>query len=65
VIDGIRAAALAGGLPDFVVEAITDAAAHARAGRYRTNDGLILRLLGRRGRRFSEWVERHREPFGA
>jgi uncharacterized protein YbjT (DUF2867 family) len=60
-----RAAALASGLPDFVVEAITDAAAHARAGRYATNDALIQRLLGRRGRRFGEWLERHREPFGA
>lgn len=60
-----RTAALASGLPDFVVEAITDAAAHARAGRYMTSDALIQRLLGRRGRRFSEWLERHREPFDA
>ncbi len=58
------AAALTSGLPDFVVEAITSAAAHARAGRYATNDDLIQRLLGRRGRSFGDWIERHREVFG-
>lgn len=60
-----RAAALGGGLPDFVVEAITDAAAHTREGRYATNDDVIQRVLGRRGRSFSDWVERHRDAFSA
>jgi uncharacterized protein YbjT (DUF2867 family) len=60
-----RAAALAGGLPDFVVEAITGAAAHAREGRYATNDDVIQRLLGRRGCSFGDWLARHRVLFGA
>lgn len=58
-----RSAALASGLPDFVVEAITSAATHARAGRYAANDDVIRRLLGRCGGRVSDWVERHREAF--
>jgi uncharacterized protein YbjT (DUF2867 family) len=62
---GFRAAALGAGLPDFVVEAILDAAAHTLEGDYTTNDEVIRRILGRPAHGFADWVERHRHAFDA
>lgn len=58
-----RELALQAGLPDFVVEAITEAAAHTREGRFVTDDGVVQRVLGRRAARLADWTERHREAF--
>jgi uncharacterized protein YbjT (DUF2867 family) len=60
-----REAALAAGLPDFVVEAIEVTAAHTAEGKFVAGDEVIRRVLGRRGYGFAEWVERHRAAFGA
>jgi uncharacterized protein YbjT (DUF2867 family) len=58
------AQALSSGLPDFVVEAITGAAASAQAGKYLVDDAVVRRVLGRPGSTFHDWVERNRDGFG-
>jgi len=57
-------AALSAGLPHFVVESIVDTAVHTRAGKFATNDDVVLRVLGRRAHDFGDWVARHRHAFG-
>lgn len=56
--------ALDAGLPDFVVEAISVAAVHTLEGKFATNDDVIRRVLGRRGRTLEDWAARHRAAFG-
>jgi uncharacterized protein YbjT (DUF2867 family) len=53
-------------LPDFVIDAIISSGKLARAGRFTAaDDGPLMRLLGRRGRSFADWVERHRSAFSS
>ena len=58
-----REAALQAGLPDFVVEAISESAPLASTGKYAPTDDVVLRILGRRGSTFRGWVDRHRNEF--
>jgi uncharacterized protein YbjT (DUF2867 family) len=60
-----RESALGAGLPDFVVEAITVAAAHTLVGRFATNDEVVQRVLERPASPFEDWVLRHRHAFAA
>jgi uncharacterized protein YbjT (DUF2867 family) len=55
--------ALRSGLPDFVVEAITESAPLARLGKYAPNDDAVQRVLGRKASPFREWAERNRNAF--
>ena len=57
--------ALAAGLPDFVVEAITEAATSARTGKYAVDDGVVRRVLHRPASSFHDWVVRNRDAFQA
>lgn len=59
-----RESARKAGLPDFVVEAITESAPLANTGKYAPADDVVQRVLGRRGSTFRGWVERHRNAFG-
>jgi NAD(P)-dependent dehydrogenase (short-subunit alcohol dehydrogenase family) len=60
-----RESALRGGVPEFVVEAITGSATFARAGKYAATDDVVQRVLGRRASTFLDWVGRHRDAFAA
>lgn len=62
-LPAFREAALGSGLPDFVVEAITDAAANTIKGRYATDDDVVRRVLGRPAASLEEWVVRNRDVF--
>jgi uncharacterized protein YbjT (DUF2867 family) len=55
--------ALRDGLPDFVVEAITEAAADTRRGKFVVDDSVIRRVLGRPAAPLTDWLERHRAAF--
>jgi uncharacterized protein YbjT (DUF2867 family) len=56
--------ALAAGFPDFVVEAITAAAASAQDGKYLVGDGVVRRVLQRPASTFHDWLVRNRDAFG-
>jgi uncharacterized protein YbjT (DUF2867 family) len=58
-----EAHARAGGVPDFVVEAVTEAAERARAGKYTVDDGVVRRILRRPASSFHAWLLRHRGAF--
>lgn len=58
-------AARAGGLPEFVIDAVTGSAASARAGKYAVSDDVVRRVIGRRASTFRDWVERHRDVFAS
>jgi uncharacterized protein YbjT (DUF2867 family) len=51
------------GLPDFVIEAITDTGRMAGEGKFVANDAVTRRILGRPGSTFKDWMYRNREAF--
>ena len=57
--------ALSAGLPDFVVEAITEAATSAQVGKYIVDDAVVRRVLRRPASAFHDWVLRNRDAFEA
>jgi uncharacterized protein YbjT (DUF2867 family) len=63
--DAYKESAHAAGLPDFVIEAVTEAATAGGGGKYATNDEVVQRVLGRRASTFHDWVVRNREAFRA
>jgi uncharacterized protein YbjT (DUF2867 family) len=51
------------GLPDFVIEAITDTGRMAGEGKFVADDAVIRRILGRPGAPFRDWIARNRDAF--
>jgi uncharacterized protein YbjT (DUF2867 family) len=58
-----RENALREGLPDFVIEAITDTGRLAAEGKFVADDAIIRTILGRPGSTFRDWMYQHRDAF--